>query len=46
MAFTDALVCDPFMVNEQLVDSLLQEPDSFEVWLANLGASQPPGQGP
>src|SRR6266851_3466977 len=34
MAFIDALVYDPFMVNEQLVDSLLQEPDSFEVWLA------------
>src|SRR5712692_4700295 len=34
MSFLDALVSDPFMVNEQLVDSLLQEPDSSEVWLA------------
>jgi len=30
MAFIDALVYDPFMVKEQIVDSLLQGPDSFE----------------
>src|SRR2546425_13147767 len=40
MAFIDALVCDPFMVNEQLFDSLLQEPDSFEVWLASRADGQ------
>jgi len=34
MSLTDAFVFEPFSVNEQLIDSLLLEPDQFEAWIA------------
>src|SRR6266513_2037470 len=33
MALLDAFVLEPFSVNEQLIDSLLLEPDQFEFWI-------------
>ena len=38
MSLTDAFVFDPFSVNQPLIDSLLLEPDSFEVYVA-IGSS-------
>jgi len=34
MSLTDAFVFEPFSVNQPLIDSLLLEPDSFEVYVA------------
>ena len=34
MALLDAFVLEPFSVNEQLIDSLLLEPDQFEFWIS------------
>ena len=49
MSLLDAFALEPFSVNESLLDSLLLEPDSFEVWIGmrngiNAGTGTPDGR--
>lgn len=38
----DAFVFEPFSVNQQIIDSLLMDPDQFEVWIrSELGGGDP-----